>query len=91
MLGMILGPDGLVVVVVLAIVLLFGGKKLPSLARGLGSAAHEFKKGTDEGDTSLSELPKSSHPLEHDLKGISDSIGHLPETSLLHPRDDLRS
>jgi len=31
-------------------VLLFGGTRLPKLARGLGSASHEFKKGMEEGD-----------------------------------------
>jgi TatA/E family protein of Tat protein translocase len=31
-------------------VLLFGGSQLPKLARGLGSASHEFKKGMKEGD-----------------------------------------
>lgn len=46
----ILGPDGLIVVVVAVVVLLFGGAKLPKLARGLGSASHEFKKGLAEGE-----------------------------------------
>ena len=46
----IMGPDGLIMIVVLAVLLLFGGKQLPKLARGLGSASHEFKKGVNEGD-----------------------------------------
>jgi sec-independent protein translocase protein TatA len=46
------GPDGLVVIAVVVIVLLFGGSKLPELARGLGSASHEFKKGLAEGEES---------------------------------------
>lgn len=32
-----------IVLIVLAILLLFGGKKIPELARGLGTAAREFK------------------------------------------------
>jgi TatA/E family protein of Tat protein translocase len=61
----ILGPDGLIVVVVLGIVLLFGGAQLPKLARGLGGASHEFRKGLAEGEhgnnesTSVSESEKS--------------------------------
>lgn len=47
--GNILGPDGIIVIVVVALVLLFGGAKLPGLARSLGSASHEFKRGMEEG------------------------------------------
>ncbi len=52
MLADIIGTDGIIVIVVVAIVLLFGGSKLPKLARGLGSASHEFRKGMEEGDKS---------------------------------------
>jgi len=44
------GADGIIVIVCVVVVLLFGGAKLPKLARGLGSASHEFKKGLAEGD-----------------------------------------
>ncbi len=33
-----------IVLIVLAILLLFGGKKIPELARGLGTAIKEFRK-----------------------------------------------
>jgi sec-independent protein translocase protein TatA len=46
----IIGPDILIVIAVALVVLLFGGSKLPKLARGLGSASHEFRKGLEEGD-----------------------------------------
>ena len=42
-----MGPEWIVVLVVLLV--LFGGSQLPKLARGLGSAQREFKKGLDEG------------------------------------------
>lgn len=45
----IFGPDLIIVIVVAVLVLLFGGSKLPKLARGIGSASHEFKKGLEEG------------------------------------------
>jgi len=41
------GPEILIVLVV--VVLLFGAKKLPSLARSIGASAKEFKKGVEEG------------------------------------------
>jgi sec-independent protein translocase protein TatA len=50
MLADLVGPDSLIVIAVVVIVLLFGGTRLPKLARGLGSASHEFKKGMEEGD-----------------------------------------
>jgi sec-independent protein translocase protein TatA len=42
------GPEWIIVLVV--ILVLFGGSQLPKLARGLGSAQREFKKGLEEGD-----------------------------------------
>lgn len=44
-----LGIGGWEVVVILAVILLlFGAKKLPELAKGLGSGIKEFKKATRE-------------------------------------------
>lgn len=40
-------PTALIIVLVL-ILLIFGGKKLPELARGLGKARREFKKASEE-------------------------------------------
>ncbi|AIY12726.1 MULTISPECIES: twin-arginine translocase TatA/TatE family subunit [Cellulophaga] len=48
-LGMI-GPWQIAVVVVL-VLLLFGGKKIPELMRGLGSGIKEFKDASKEEDT----------------------------------------
>lgn len=56
-LSIFLGPIGpwQVVLVVALILLLFGGKKIPELMRGLGSGIKEFKdasKGEDEASKS---------------------------------------
>ena len=42
-----IGPEW--IVVGLIIILLFGAKKLPDLARSMGKASSEFKKGIKEG------------------------------------------
>jgi sec-independent protein translocase protein TatA len=42
-------PD--IAIVLIVVLLLFGGRKLPQLARSLGSASSEFKKGIEEGAT----------------------------------------
>jgi sec-independent protein translocase protein TatA len=39
------------VIILVIILLLFGARKLPDLARSLGASAKEFRKGVDEGST----------------------------------------
>lgn len=46
----IVGPTELIVIV-LIVVLLFGGKKIPELMKGIGQGMKEFKKAKDEPDT----------------------------------------
>lgn len=46
------GPELYIVIAV--VLLLFGGSKLPQLARSLGQAKSEFKKGTEEGEAEAS-------------------------------------
>lgn len=48
MVAEIFGMDGIIVLVVIAAVL-FGSSQIPKLARSLGSAQTEFKKGLAEG------------------------------------------
>ena len=43
-----LGPTELIIVL-LIVLLIFGGSKLPKLARSMGQAQKEFKKGLSEG------------------------------------------
>jgi sec-independent protein translocase protein TatA len=43
------GPTELIIVL-LIVLLLFGGAKLPKLARSLGEASKEFKKGVEDKD-----------------------------------------
>lgn len=49
-----------IVLIVLALLLLFGGKKIPELMKGLGQGMKEFKK--------------ASSNLKNDLKSESDPI-----------------
>jgi sec-independent protein translocase protein TatA len=54
------GPE--IVLIVLVILLIFGGKKIPELMRGLGKGISQFKKGMkevdDEINTTLSDNDK---------------------------------
>lgn len=46
-------PEILIILAVL--LLLFGARKLPELARSLGRSSHEFRKGMKEGSVDLDE------------------------------------
>lgn len=56
------GPEWFVVLGV--IVLLFGAKKLPELARSLGRSSSEFKKGIKDGSTETDETGASAPKAE---------------------------
>lgn len=60
------GPPELLILLVVILVL-FGGAKLPKLAKSLGEAQHEFKKATDNATT---EVPAP-------LARPTDSAGHV--------------
>ncbi len=48
-----------ILLVIVVLVLVFGSKKLPELARALGKAKGEFKKGTAEGEALKEEEAKA--------------------------------
>ena len=56
MLADIFGPDLLIVLIVLVVVL-FGGAAIPKLARNLGSAKSEFEKGMKESASKAEATP----------------------------------
>ena len=45
-----IGP-GQIAVIAILVLLLFGGKKIPELMKGLGTGIKEFKKGVKEDET----------------------------------------
>ncbi|QEC77838.1 twin-arginine translocase TatA/TatE family subunit [Mucilaginibacter ginsenosidivorax] len=47
-----------IILIILAILLLFGGKKIPELMRGLGKGVKEFKDAQNNEGTSTEEKPK---------------------------------
>ena len=57
----LMGPD--MMVILLIVLLLFGAKKLPELARGMGRAVKEFSAARDEVDRQLNQSgPKAVAP-----------------------------
>ncbi len=53
-----------IVLIVLVVLLIFGAKRIPDLARALGRASHEFKKAKDdiihEGESLAEEAERSA-------------------------------
>ena len=69
----LMGPD--MMVILLIVLLLFGAKKLPELARGMGKAVKEFSAARDEIERELSQ----SDPKE------------VPSSTLLNTKSELPS
>ncbi len=56
----VIGPWQIILIIAV-VLLLFGGKKIPELMKGIGKGAREFKKGLsgdDEENEKKSDLPK---------------------------------
>ncbi len=51
-------PSHLIIVLVI-ILLLFGAKRIPELAKGLGTGIKEFREGVSAGDDTKPEVPGS--------------------------------
>jgi len=49
---------GEIIIIVLIVLLLFGSKKLPELARSIGKSLGEFKRGQKEGIKAMEEVLK---------------------------------
>lgn len=79
---------GELVIVFLVVLLLFGSKKIPELARSLGKGMNEFKKATDEIKREFrentqdleNEINNTSHSLNREMNSINDAF---KETSTL--------
>ena len=56
------GPE--LIIILIVILLLFGGAKLPKLARSLGQAQNEFKRGLKDG----AENPDSDEVVAEGIK-----------------------
>lgn len=65
------GPE--IFVILLIVLLLFGSKKIPELARGLGKGMREFRRATDEIkkeiNDSTDDIKKDVNDIDKNLKG----------------------
>ncbi|MFQ3284325.1 MAG: sec-independent protein translocase protein TatA [Natronomonas sp.] len=79
-----LGPPELLLIAGV-LILLFGASKLPKLARSMGTATGEFKKGREEVEDELEEMREGDEPGEpaveadRELEADSDAVEADPE------------
>jgi len=67
------GPD--LIVILLIILVLFGAKKLPELARGMGQAVKEFQKAKDDFNDELHKAGKSeAETAKSDVKPAQSTV-----------------
>ena len=52
------------IIIALVILLLFGGKKIPELMRGLGKGVHSFRKGVQEAKAEMERPPDDPEAKE---------------------------
>ncbi|MEA3213759.1 MAG: sec-independent protein translocase protein TatA [Chthoniobacter sp.] len=77
--GNFLGPDTLIIFLV--ILLLFGAKKLPELAKGMGQAVREFSKAKDdiEREVTRPTPPEPPKQLDEPKPEVAHETEHHPE------------
>jgi len=72
------GPD--LIVIFFIILLLFGAKKLPELAKGLGQAVREFGRAKDDFERELTHPPQHEAPKQID----EPKVAAAPEPAAVH-------
>ena len=74
------GPD--LIVILLIILVLFGAKKLPELARGMGQAVKEFQKAKDEFNDELHKAGKTeSETAQANVKPAQSTVARSESQS----------
>lgn len=68
------GPD--LIIILLIVLVLFGAKKLPELARGMGQAVKEFQKAKDEFSDELHNAGKTE-PAKPDVRAAQATVPRI--------------
>lgn len=78
------GPDGIMILII--VLLLFGAKKLPELAKGMGQAVREFSKAKDEVHNEITRPPTPEPPQqldEHKVEVVKETKAQDPHTTVI--------
>jgi sec-independent protein translocase protein TatA len=84
-------------IILLVVLLLFGGAKLPKLARSLGEAKQEFERGTKNDDKPVEsrvvDTPKATAPSSESVTMSKEELERLIDERarrVVQPPDDAR-
>ena len=81
------GPQG--IFILLLVLLLFGAKKLPELARGMGQALKEFQKAKNDFTDELHKASSTEAEKEPEVKSVQSTVPRIdnpaPPAGLARP------
>ena len=77
-----------IIIIVLVVLLLFGGKKLPELARGLARGLRLFKDELKGVKTDIKEVDKDIKEVDKDVKDIGKNVEEMKESQLSEDQPD---
>lgn len=69
------GTELIIILVIVGVVIFFGAKKIPQLARSFGTATAEFEKARIEAKKELQQLKSGERVGREKLESIADSLG----------------
>lgn len=72
-----------IAIIVIALIILFGGKKIPELMKGLGTGIKEFKKATDDNP-----IKKGVDDVKNEIDQVSDDILNNQDVSSSKKKND---
>ena len=68
-----------IVAIVLVVLLLFGGKKIPELMKGLGKGVKSFKQGMNEVEKEIKELDEEGYKVKSFKQGMNEVEKEIKE------------
>ena len=71
-------PSGMELAVIFIVILLLFGKKIPELAKGLGSGIKNFKNALKEGveEEEIAKAENIQNPINNEVKILNEKIPH---------------
>ncbi len=80
---------GEIMLVLIVVLILFGGERMPELARGIGKTIRELKKATSGVEDELKRvLAEPPPPSRHAIKPMDPEIAALPPSPALPPTQE---